>query len=151
MSIDPATTEDSRSTTPESRASATERPALALLPAHVVAFLALAIVAIVAAHAAAGSFRAGQEAQAFTAEVRRAVAFGLLFNLAIALALALGWLVELVAGIVRIARGAAPASRVLLRVALALVPAATFLVGHRIVNPWLPDLVRQLGSMARGG
>ena len=141
LSADAATTEDNRSTAPD---------APVLLPAHVIALMVLAVVAIVAAHSAAGAFREGQAVGAHAAELRRAVSFGLLFNVAIALALALAWFVEVVTGIVRVARGAS-GSRTLVRVALALLPAALFLAGHRIVNPWLPDLVRQLASMARGG
>ena len=125
---------------------------LSLVPAHVIVLVLLAVAALVAGHDAEGAYRAGQAAETgFTADIRRAVAFGLLFNIAIGIALAAAWLIELVATFVRVGRRTSPAGRAFARLGLATLPLLVFVVGHRLINPWLPDLVRQIGTLARGG
>ena len=124
---------------------------LCLFPAHAVVLTLLAGVALVAARSAATAYHAGQVAISFGPDIRRAVAFGLLFNLAIAIALLLAWLIELVMTGIRLVRKTAPTGRALARLALSLLPLLVLTLGHRLVNPWLPDLLRQLATLARGG
>ena len=111
----------------------------------------LAGLALVAARSAAAAYHSGQAAGSFGPDIRRAVAFGLLFNLAIAIALLLAWIIELVATIVRVARKTATTARAFARLGLALLPATVLILGHVLLNPWLPDLLRQLAALARGG
>lgn len=148
VSNETSSTDVSRSVAPPSSASASP---LGLFPAHLVVLTLLAGVALVAARGAAGAYQSGQAASSFGPDIRRAVAFGLLFNLAIALALLLGWIIELVATIVRVARKTAPPSRAFARLGLALLPATVLILGHVLLNPWLPALLRQLAALARGG
>lgn len=120
-----------------------------LLPPYLVVLLLTAIAAIALAAHSADVYHAASAERKFPREVTRPVAFGLAFSAVVAPALLLAWVGELAAAVVWLARRR-PAGRVLARFALAAVPCLVLIVGHHFVNPWLPDLLRQLRQMFGG-
>jgi pimeloyl-ACP methyl ester carboxylesterase len=114
----------------------------------VLAITALVAVALLAR--SAGTYHAANAAAKFPPEVRRAIVFGVAFNLAVAPALLAAWAFEVVATPVRIARRR-PAGRALGRLGVASLPLVVMAVGHRVLNPWLPGVLRQAWTMVSGG
>jgi hypothetical protein len=58
-------------------------------------------------------------------------------------------LAELLATVVRLARGGQPRGRVLARLAFSLLPLVAFGLGHVLANPWRADLSGPIQGVLR--
>ena len=122
-----------------------------IVPAHVIVLVVLAALAIIAGHRAGVEYQAARASGDFPAHVRRVITFGALFN-AGALGILVGaWLAELVAATVAFLRSPPWRSRILVRLAVALIPLVAFGVGHLVANPWGMSLLRQVRTAVRSG
>lgn len=113
----------------------------AMAPAYLVVLALAAAGGVLILHHAAGAWQDGRTAQSFPPELRRHVAFAVLFNLGLAGATLLALLGEIVATVVRLVRRRVPV-RILGRLVVACIPLAVLVGGHRLANPWLVDLMR---------
>jgi hypothetical protein len=109
---------------------------------YLLVLLLTAVAAVLVAHHSAETFHHAQEVKAYPSEVRRTIVFGLVFDAAVAAALAAAVLIELLATPVRLVRRR-PVALVLLRLIVSLLPLAVLGVGTHLFNPWLIDLLRQ--------
>ena len=121
----------------------------ALVPVHAVVFLLVAAVAVWVGVRGADAYHAARQAGAFTTGVRRLLAFTVLFNFAVLVALVLAFAGEVLRAGVAVVRRGRP-GRLLARCGLALLPLVVFGLGHAWLNPWLPALLRELRTLASG-
>ena len=127
----------------DSRPNPAKCPAIA--PAYLVVLAIAAAGGVLLLHEAASTWQAARTAQSFPPEVRRHVAFAVLFNMGLGGATLLALLGEIVATVVRLVRRR-PAGRILGRLVVACIPLAVLVGGHRLANPWLMDLMRAVRS-----
>jgi len=139
---------DSRSASADLPAASTPPPVEPdpLIPVHAVVFTAVAILAVGLGLHGADAYHAARSAGSFPADVRRLLAFTLLFNFAVLVALALAVVGEGLRTIVRLVRRGRP-GRLLARCGFSLVPVLVFGLGHAWLNPWLPDLLREVRTL----
>lgn len=137
----------------DSRAAASPgepvRPPLRLFPPYAVVLILTAGLSVLIASKGADAWHAARAAGSYPEETRREILFALVFSWAVLAALAAAWLGELVATVVRLARRV-PAGRALARLGLTLLPLLVFGIGHRLVNPWLFELVSQVRQLGAG-
>lgn len=123
---------------------------LALLPPYSIVLTLTAALSLFVASKGASAWHEARAAGGFPEDVRREAVFALVFCYSVAAAFALAWLGELVATVLRLARGV-PAGRAFARLGLTLLPLAVFGIGHRFMNPWLFELVGELRRMLGPG
>lgn len=150
---------DSRSATADPLGAVTSTPAPgrapgpergdAVVPVHAAVFLLVAVAAVWIGVRGADAYHAARQGGAFPSDVRRMLAFTLLFNSSVLVALVLAVAGEAVRTAIALARGGRP-GRLLARCGLALLPLLVFGLGHAWLNPWLPTLLRELRTLASG-
>lgn len=122
---------------------------LGLLPPYAIVLLLTAALSLFIASKGASAWHEALGAGGFPEDTRREVVFALVFCYSVGVALLAAWLGELAATVLRLVRKRPP-GRVLARLGLTLLPLAVFGIGHRIMNPWLVELLAELRRMAGG-
>jgi hypothetical protein len=111
------------------------------LPPYLLVLLAAGLAGIGLMSRAAGVWEDAAQAQSFPPEIRRQLAFAVLFNGGLLVALLMALVGELAGAAFRLLRkgsGAVSASRV----GVALLVLAVFGAGHALLNPWVSELAR---------
>jgi hypothetical protein len=134
---------------PPPRQSSAAAGSDALVPVHAAVFVLVAAVAVAIGVRGADAYHAARETGAFPSEVRRVLAFSLLFNFSVPVALVLAFAGEALRTAIGLVRGRRQ-GRLLARCGLALLPLLVFGLGHAWLNPWLPQLLRELRTLVSG-